>query len=911
MQDLRSFDDLVTELMFEPTARRSRSDAVISQDLLSLKYPLRTGIRIENIRKLVLYGKSHWNSTATFPNFVEVLFQLFSKQKILYSSSDVHNTVVLDCVDILLKALQAATPAIPYQDDRDWRLPILKTLGTVLFENGPACHKFYTVLLDVLAPLASNDPKPGAADVCRMAITCLGNLVVKTGSRGSSLQKEVSEILFSNLGSGNATDEEYMKVLTSTLRGLQLLVNENKSVVENAIPILLPIILKYGVQAVSQNSVLSTASRKKTLRQPLKRVQSALPSDSEFSDGETALSRQRNREYRLQINALLCVQALAKAQAKLMYSEWFKFLPDPIDGPSAPSLISVMRDSEYPRVRHAACAALTSFLEGSKQYLSVAEDRPAKSSFITLSQKLAAQLREIHEGLLDLITQETQPVLISQELKCLSVLIRSTPYDRLSRDFRSECYRVVLSRLRSEDFGITSSCLDCVSALFDAGLSIETVDAATSPMKILIDFTRSGEHISVRMGALDVFCAVARNRLDLIRNHWQEMLIELDSCAKDPKEAIRAAALKFLEQYTHSRSELAATPQPSDMDWWCEMLDRYIPVGTQDPFYAVRALACDCMSHIPAAIFEQMPAKRQYGCYAVALGLLQDEDYNVRASACGALGAYVMMPSAIDDVLFLADVASSLPAAMEDPNLSVRIRGSWAIANLCDAFARISEKNDTVDVLVTEGGVTTDVYVQLMRTGVAAAKDNDKCRSNGVRALGNIIRACPKSVLAAERERAIKNAVEAVLKNVDSGSVKTRWNSCHALTNMLRVTGFPIGTASYTASVYNALTKALNSKNFKVRISAAAALAAPKTLTCYGRDEQDATTRIVNLIEVLARGWESVDDLAEVKFGEVKHRESLRHQLDTTFKHLKHLVPNLQNPKITQLCQVFGGKDVH
>ena len=39
----------------------------------------------------------------------------------------------------------------------------------------------------------------------------------------------------------------------------------------------------------------------------------------------------------------------------------------------------------------------------------------------------------------------------------------------------------------------------------------------------------------------------------------------------------------------------------------------------------------------------------------------------------------------------------------------------------------------------------------------------------------------------------VLNAMDGLVKNIETGSLKTRWNACHATSNMLLNPNFPIG----------------------------------------------------------------------------------------------------------------------
>lgn len=65
--------------------------------------------------------------------------------------------------------------------------------------------------------------------------------------------------------------------------------------------------------------------------------------------------------------------------------------------------------------------------------------------------------------------------------------------------------------------------------------------------------------------------------------------------------------------------------------------------------------------------------------------LVSDTDTNVRASACRALGVFILFPSLREDPMFVSDMTKAILLQKEDKTILVRVRVSWAIGNLCDA----------------------------------------------------------------------------------------------------------------------------------------------------------------------------------------------------------------------------------
>jgi len=126
-----------------------------------------------------------------------------------------------------------------------------------------------------------------------------------------------------------------------------------------------------------------------------------------------------------------------------------------------------------------------------------------------------------------------------------------------------------------------------------------------------------------------------------------------------------------------------------------------------------------------------------------------------------------------------------------------------------------------------------------------------------------------------------------------------RWNACYAVQNVLLNNDFPIGSTygtsyacdsdevSWTDQVYSALLQAIQqSRNFKVRINACAALTVPKMRAKYGNQ-----SRFRNMIEVLLKAVDSLDknDQGEHDYGEFQYRDQLELKLLRCLDHLLQL----------------------
>lgn len=71
--------------------------------------------------------------------------------------------------------------------------------------------------------------------------------------------------------------------------------------------------------------------------------------------------------------------------------------------------------------------------------------------------------------------------------------------------------------------------------------------------------------------------------------------------------------------------------------------------------------------------------------------------------------------------------------------------------------------------------MSTDTWERILGAASAAGLDNDKLRSNAVRALGSLLHVSPEANLLMPRHlRLIKQAMLALMKNIETGSLKVR-----------------------------------------------------------------------------------------------------------------------------------------
>ncbi|KAJ7997528.1 hypothetical protein DPEC_G00229950 [Dallia pectoralis] len=192
-------------------------------------------------------------------------------------------------------------------------------------------------------------------------------------------------------------------------------------------------------------------------------------SDSEFSDPEGAAhSKLRLYHSRVRQGVLLCLLTVVKAvDRRTLYGYWSSFIPDaPIGGPPPLTLLTIVLKDPSPKVRTCALQVLSALLEGSRQFLGVAEDlAPPRTSYTPFSFSMATTVRELHRSLSLGLLAESSPHTLTQVIKCLAHLVCNAPYNRLRPGLLSPLWRQIRPYLRHRDVNVRVSVLTLYGAL--------------------------------------------------------------------------------------------------------------------------------------------------------------------------------------------------------------------------------------------------------------------------------------------------------------------------------------------------------------------------------------------------------------------------------------------------------------
>ncbi|KAG0078881.1 HEAT repeat-containing protein 6 [Podila epicladia] len=869
------------------------------------------------------------------------------------------------------------------------QVDILRALSSVLFENGAEAKEHFTDMLEIITSVCGSQRQPNLSppsELRRMALNCLANLVHNTGSLYATSHNKMYEIIYLNLTGSPQYEAGSMATLSSTmrrkdraserklvssaLRALHFLLQEDKQLSVRSITPIMDVIGKYmfftsehgsaQFSLTTSTSVFTVGVLKRQSYMPPNSntpvtklsghsghttdpdqsylsYRSVQSSDSEYSDAESGIHQIQRRQHdgKVRLNALLCLQALARTASKQLQPHWPKFLTTSntpatmyFGSHKTPSLVGIIGIDPIPTVRSAACVVLCNIMESSKQYLAMAEEKVAtytglrsQTGVMALSERVGLMTRELHIGLAAAIAgidDSLDHTAAMQMVKCCASVVASCSYERMRSGLPITLYDSIKPFMGHTDPGFQTTALSFVSALLgnttasvqvrETVLTESEVDSPPNLIQSLLRLVRDRHTpILVRVEAWSTLRSLAQHHFAIAQTIWQQVDKALEDEQDTEDLRLRSAGLMFLDEYLKSASH---AQNPLTAEGWKDVLERHVLQAFAEDNPAIKALGCDCVSHISSTAYEGLPPRLQMLILSLVLGTVQDEAPVTRSSACRAIGVFILFPFLREDSAHVLDMSSAVLDLCHDPSMAVRVRASWAVGNLCDSLVLLKSSNTEQATVAMDEILTLPTWTRIMRTALMISQDHEKLKSNGIRAIGGLLRVTFEGILERERHSLVKDAVNVLIKNIEQGSLKGRWNACHAIQNVLLNNDFPIGSTygtsyacdsdevSWTDHVYSALLQAIQqSRNFKVRINACAALTVPKTRLKYGNQ-----SRFRNMIEVLLKAVDNLDnknDQGEHDYGEFQYRDQLELKLLRCLDHLMQLAMSPPSPPST------------
>ncbi|XP_074555845.1 uncharacterized protein LOC141811704 isoform X3 [Curcuma longa] len=329
------------------------------------------------------------------------------------------------------------------------------------------------------------------------------------------------------------------------------------------------------------------------------------------------------------------------------------------------------------------------------------------------------------------------------------------------------------------------------------------------------------------------------------------------------------------------------------IDHWNEVISNHLPKSLPHASPMVRAASLTCFAGMTSSVFSSLTkGKQEFVISSAVTAALSDAVPSVRLAACRAIGVLTCFSCIVSRSKVINEFIRAADYNSHDPQSSVRITASWAVANICDALRH--RETELISVICEDEITHRDSISLLVESALRLTKDSDKIKSNAVRALGNLSRFISlPSYSAAEKLKSssstlnfngnhfwLEKMVQAFVSCVTTGNVKVQWNVCHALSNLFMNETIKLHQMSWAPTVYSILLLLLrDSTNFKIRIHAAVALAVPTSRLAYGSSFSDVVQSIEHVRESLVLDTSSTPS-------NFKYKDNLAKQMTLTTLHV-------------------------
>uniref|UniRef100_A0A1I8PGI2 HEAT repeat-containing protein 6 n=1 Tax=Stomoxys calcitrans TaxID=35570 RepID=A0A1I8PGI2_STOCA len=397
---------------------------------------------------------------------------------------------------------------------------------------------------------------------------------------------------------------------------------------------------------------------------------------------------------------------------------------------------------------------------------------------------------------------------------------------------------------------------------------------------------------SVRIESIQVLIAMS-SHFAMLKSHLPEVSAALQHVIANTLPEVRLYAARCIDScaFQISRYVLENGLATSSLEtksfgkFWTDILPiimQHIRRDSEETS-TVRITLCDALSNIGVVMFENCSHSLQLALLSFLSGVSSDssEEPILRAAAVRALAVYVLYPSLRSDFVFVENTADLALRLVTDANLLVRIKTFWALGNISDALV-----GKSIDSKDNQERVSDELLYRMIKASTMACSDNDKVRCNAVRTLGNLLRLLRKEHLQLENthlnwrelfERAICKLSDCIRS---SGNAKVKWNSCYAISNVMRnpVIFTITELIDWQSTLYPALCHVIvHHANFKVRINATSAITNIAERQHFGNYFEKFWSSILEAIEQS----HNLDN-----FHEYNHRDNLQEQLCLALTHL-------------------------
>lgn len=215
-------------------------------------------------------------------------------------------------------------------------------------------------------------------------------------------------------------------------------------------------------------------------------------SDSDFSDTEH--NREfvsRHKQSKLRQSALTLLSIVSSVEKRILFGYWHSLFATEESQSTVNLINSVLKDPS-PRCRILALQNIIMLLKNSKPFLIQAENKEkAPTTFTPFSVTLGNMITFTYEKLTQALTKEGDLTVLTQILKCISIFIPVTPFNRLRSGIVTGFAKYVKLLVRHKDPTVK------VAALIVMG-NLVSIQDFTTEIYELVEIPRSSIEFSLR-----------------------------------------------------------------------------------------------------------------------------------------------------------------------------------------------------------------------------------------------------------------------------------------------------------------------------------------------------------------------------------------------------------------------------
>ncbi|KAK4698557.1 hypothetical protein P7C70_g7716, partial [Phenoliferia sp. Uapishka_3] len=412
----------------------------------------------------------------------------------------------------------------------------------------------------------------------------------------------------------------------------------------------------------------------------------------------------------IRLDALACLRTLALNNPKSLYPHWHLFLSDSPYARSRKTLITLIETDPSISVKTRAVQALDALIQDSTPYLAIAEDRPTKASFTSLSSKLGEIVSELHSGITTLLASAASAA--QPELESALLRLAKTIDEIIS-------------------IAATSALSSILKNISSHSTSPQRFDATfiSSTALSLLNLPRPESTIC------ELWELLAISSISSLDYDLHPALALLHSTITTSSLQIQLAQISFIST-VFSSPPITSSSTPLSLAPYSTSLLQILRVALESDKPSLRVLACGVLGS---------PSFEGVGGIGVdrvkeAIKLVIDEDAG--------------------DSSVVAGILAILTKKCEEAE-PVKATASWALANCLDLV--VQSCGFCIVPQIPESGALIEQALQLV-----AVSNGEKVQMNGLRALGCLVRLSSNDVPI----ETILCVVQALTDCVTSGPVK-------------------------------------------------------------------------------------------------------------------------------------------